>query len=401
MKRKHKAILLIFVLAAAISAGAGVSYAWFTATDSVTNRISAAADINVSLKEDFDPPEDWLPGTGVKKEISAVNTGNVDTFLKLRLKGVITISTKTTDSGIYRNADTSSAGVTYPAALDTTPGDYSTLSHDMVTNTVNTDYSRGYKTVTNIATDIHAIQADSQLICAAGVNLESPTADKNITHEITPDVLNYTPTAEGLYVFRRKKPDDTYTYGGYYYKGGVYYEISLIAQRARHVVGDDDMYWYEYEYQFYKNNEQQTPYNMRFSKVQSPDLHHNGQRFVRVSYEPENSDRQLSVRVYLAPDYDLLWQNLPEVHSGDTQAEFLYKKILRGGAGSSLLVTDMVLENENIVDFTSFNFKLQAELDSVQITKEADGSVSTAPAIQQWGYTATVNGDNLVWSKYN
>ncbi|GEM_PF-2147221 len=371
MKRKHKAILLTAVLAAAITAGAGASYAWFTATDSVTNRLSATSNLNVMLKEDFDPPEDWLPGTGVKKQISAINTGDVDAFLRLRLKGVITISTK--EAKTVSDLSTLSPDV------------YSTLKDDMVTNTVNTDYSRGYEKVTNIATDVHAIQADSEVVCKAGINCEAAEAG-----------IDFLPTdGNGLYVFRRKKEDDTYTYGGYYFKDNKYYEIALIADARENPLSNN------YEYQFYKNNEQQQLYNMRFSKVQSPDPYHNGQRFVRVSYEPEGIDRQLSVRVYLSPDYDLLWQNLPEVQSGSTQAEFLYKKILYPQTESGLLVTDMVLENENIVDFTSFNFKLQAELDSVQITRDQSGAVDPAPAIQRWGYTAAVNGDTLVWSKYN
>lgn len=369
MKRKYKAILLTAVLAVALTAGAGVSFAWFTASDSVTNRLSAISDLQVTVKEDFDPPEDWLPGTGVKKKVSAANTGNVDAFVKMRLKGVLMISTKT------------AADVSDLNTLD--PNVYSTLSSTMVTNTVNTDHSRGYNTVTNIATDIHAIQADSELICAANANCEPTAVD-----------IKYTPTENGLYVFRRKKTDDTYTYGGYYYKDGKYYEIALTEDIRRDWADNS------YEYKFYKRDEQQDAYTMKFSKVQSPDLYHNGQRFIRVSYEPENSDRQLSVRVYLAPDYDMNWQNLPEVQSGDTQAEFLYKKVLAAQNESDLLVTDMVFENDNIVDFTSFTFKLQAEADSVQITKDQDGNISCAPAAEQWGYKAAMSGDILTWSKY-
>ena len=64
----------------------GTTFAWFTSKDEVTNRLSAHADYNVSIVEDFTPPEDWTPGQTVNKPVSAVNTGNVDAFVQRRLQ---------------------------------------------------------------------------------------------------------------------------------------------------------------------------------------------------------------------------------------------------------------------------------------------------------------------------
>ena len=60
----------------------GTTFAWFTSKDEVTNRLSASADYNVSIVEDFTPPEDLVPGQTINKDVCAVNTGNVDALVR-------------------------------------------------------------------------------------------------------------------------------------------------------------------------------------------------------------------------------------------------------------------------------------------------------------------------------
>ncbi len=61
------------------------TFAWFTSKDEVTNRLTATADYGVSLVEDFTPPKDMTPGQEVNKDVSVVNTGSVDSFVRVSL----------------------------------------------------------------------------------------------------------------------------------------------------------------------------------------------------------------------------------------------------------------------------------------------------------------------------
>ena len=79
--------VLIAALCIAASVIAGSTFAWFTSQDEVTNRLSASAAYNVTIAEDFTPPEEWVPGQTIKKEVSAINTGNVDAFVRMWLTG--------------------------------------------------------------------------------------------------------------------------------------------------------------------------------------------------------------------------------------------------------------------------------------------------------------------------
>ena len=81
---REKRVLVASLLVAAVMIG-GSTFAWFTSKDEVTNRLSASADYNVSIAEDFTPPEEWVPGQTINKDVSAVNTGNVDAFVRLGL----------------------------------------------------------------------------------------------------------------------------------------------------------------------------------------------------------------------------------------------------------------------------------------------------------------------------
>lgn len=49
--------------------------------------MSAHADYNVSIAEDFTPPENWVPGQTIDKNVGVVNTGNTDAFVRAWLEG--------------------------------------------------------------------------------------------------------------------------------------------------------------------------------------------------------------------------------------------------------------------------------------------------------------------------
>ena len=51
--------------------------------------MSASSDYGVSIVESFAPPKNWLPGQTVNKDVYAVNTGNIDAYVKEDVAGVL------------------------------------------------------------------------------------------------------------------------------------------------------------------------------------------------------------------------------------------------------------------------------------------------------------------------
>ena len=90
-KRKQKKAVLICTLATAAVIVGGMTFAWFSSQDEVTNRLSARADYSVSISEDFTPPENWIPGQEIEKNVYVTNTGNVDAFARVWLEGEFNI----------------------------------------------------------------------------------------------------------------------------------------------------------------------------------------------------------------------------------------------------------------------------------------------------------------------
>lgn len=93
-KRKRKVLAVSCIFAALIVAGS--TFAWFTSKDEVTNRLSASAEYGVAIAENFAPPENWVPGQEINKDVSAVNTGNVDAFVRMYLDGNMRLLQKQT-----------------------------------------------------------------------------------------------------------------------------------------------------------------------------------------------------------------------------------------------------------------------------------------------------------------
>jgi len=106
-KRRRRVLGASCILAALI-VGAS-SFAWFTSKDEVTNRLTATADYGVTLVEDFKPPEDMTPGQKVNKDVSAVNTGSVDAFVRTSITNAMDMKRiNTTDL-----TTTAGSGTTY------------------------------------------------------------------------------------------------------------------------------------------------------------------------------------------------------------------------------------------------------------------------------------------------
>ncbi len=94
-KSSREKRVLIGSLCIAASVMAGSTFAWFSSKDEVTNRLSAKADYDVTIAEDFTPPENWIPGQKIDKNVGFVNTGNVDAFVRSYLQGEMRVLNET------------------------------------------------------------------------------------------------------------------------------------------------------------------------------------------------------------------------------------------------------------------------------------------------------------------
>lgn len=190
---KEKRILIASLcIAAAVMAGS--TFAWFSSKDEVTNRLTANADYGVSIVESFEPPTNWLPGQLINKDVYATNTGNIGAFVEEDISGVLTITTEKSQ------ADWSADCVVLTDEERYSMEAGSFLAYKPAGDTTN--------------------QLGNQVVIRQGDQSTPPTTD-------------FTPAAEGLYVFRRQIVVDnpsraeTFEYAGYYYTAGKYYKVNL------------------------------------------------------------------------------------------------------------------------------------------------------------------------------
>lgn len=176
---REKRVLIAALISAAVIVG-GSTFAWFTSSDEVTNRLTASADYGVAITETFTPPSDWLPGQKILKEVAAVNTGNIDAFVRLDLKHDI----KGTANG---------AGVAYEK------------------DNVDTAQLAG------------KLSQEERILLQAGGYLAYTDAAGVEAGEIN-NSKSYTPNVKGLYIFRRQITDG-FAYSGYYFDGTNYYGL--------------------------------------------------------------------------------------------------------------------------------------------------------------------------------
>ena len=197
--RERRALVGALCTAAVIVAGS--TFAWFTSSDEVTNRLTASADYGVSIVETFTPPANWVPGQKINKDVYATNTGNIAAFVKEDISGVLTYTYESlTDS---------------PDATNGVKLDETTLVDIDGATTMEGGAFLAWTNATGVelGAKVSARQAESD---NDGYKSEN----------------RWTPTAAGVYIFRRSI--DTlsgstvaYTYSGYYYDGTNYYKIAI------------------------------------------------------------------------------------------------------------------------------------------------------------------------------
>ena len=174
-KKRRRVLGASCILAALIIAGS--SFAWFTSSDEVTNRLSASADYGAKIVESFAPPKNWIPGQKVDKDVYTTNTGNVGAYVGMDISGALSIvKEETVDSA---TAIASTTGTT-------------TTTHTIT-------YNDGTSVVTLDLTDDYSTKVKGNQYCATGFN---GSGDPNGTaYTITSDVSKTTTTTTDSDIF--------------------------------------------------------------------------------------------------------------------------------------------------------------------------------------------------------
>jgi len=85
MNKKKPIILAAVILMAVVTAISASTFAWFTAQDSVVNRVETAklTDGDVTIMETFDPDDRLMPGVDINKDVGAINTGDSPALVRI------------------------------------------------------------------------------------------------------------------------------------------------------------------------------------------------------------------------------------------------------------------------------------------------------------------------------
>ena len=269
-QKSKKRKLLVATLALAALIVGGSTFAWFTSKDEVTNRLTASADYGVAIAEDFTPPENWIPGQEIEKNVSVVNTGNVDAFVRVWLEGefdlvkegdgitynatyaptTITNNDKLVNLGFVNVNDGSADHIIKPLSKDKTlnpanSGDPNNTSNSESYSEVQALQAGGYlayapsgaqyKYTTNQNKNIIVYKDSTNCVptdvpfgsvihvngTAAAPSNGTYIAPANTAGDINSDT--FLPMTTGLYLFRRNMDvnnavvDQNWEYSGYYY----------------------------------------------------------------------------------------------------------------------------------------------------------------------------------------
>lgn len=438
-KRKRRVLAVACIFAALIVAGS--TFAWFTSKDEVTNRLTATADYGVTIVEDFTPPEEWLPGTEIKKNVSAVNTGNVEAFVRTALLNDAVLNVK-------------GAGV----AIPTTAADASTATKttwvELRKTAADDNTSDGGNAVANSANEVTTLQAGGTLVYAAGT-VVTPSDNQNVQsgNGTSADYsTGYKPQKTGLYIFKRTVYEGdgsaTTKYSGYYYVTketngadesdenagkGTFYALetepgtAYIANIDSDAVQEDadgvvtlktdalkDIKIATTKNVTISNTDSTPAFTVKWMKDNATEAQSDKSdaTIIRLTYagdittgdNPTIDD--VIIDINLDDDWTDNWTfksaSNGKVDGTNDIGYFFYNKILAPGATTEKLVKSVTLNGDVTQEaFNTMTYDLTVVLDSIQITPdEAKSNDSVVVGVNDatWGATASYDGTDVTWS---
>ncbi|MBR1824582.1 MAG: BsaA family SipW-dependent biofilm matrix protein [Ruminococcus sp.] len=442
---KEKRVLIGALCVAAVMV-AGSTFAWFTSKDEVTNRLTATADYGVSIVEDFTPPEDWVPGQTINKDVSAVNTGNVEAFVRLGLLHDAKLTVKGTGVAIPANT---------AAANSATKTTWVELKKNANTET---NTPSGGNDVDDNANEVSLLQAGGTLVVAAG-NVVTPSDEWNERSgddSTLPDYSGagqYKPSKTGLYIFKRTVYEGTdgatTKYSGYYYiasgtdgaddatdkKGtGTYYGLETepgtvyIANIASDAIVEDangvvtlkttdalnNIKLATTKEVTIANNADSPAFTIAWMKdnTTAAAADKSDTTIIRLTYAGDITAGDnaaiddVVIDINLASGWASNWTykaaTSSKVNAKNDVGYFFYNKLLAPGKTTEKLVDSVTLNSAVTQEaYKDLVYDLTVVLDSIQVTPDeakTDTSYVVGVNSENWGATASKSGDTISWT---
>lgn len=396
-RKQRRSVLVASCVMAALIVGAS-TFAWFTSSDEVTNRLTASSNYGVSITEDFTPPEDWLPGQTVKKEVAAVNTGNVDAFVRMWLEGEMKLIKE----------DSAGKSVTDFATANITNVNDTTLSAVKLSKK---DEDGTYYRVLSVD-DRKALQTGELAYSPSYTN--GAGAVNKINSE------SFAPSEVGIYLFRRSYnlagdgsiDTTTIEYSGYYYDGTDCYALqtkddstvgggvdgkggNVYVKGMTGAYGSDASTGFAAKAAGVKlfsasgstlsNDRLSWKYTASPTAAASPFGTTNP--YFTVAQSGATGTLAVNIELQNVGTGSAQWTYSDG--EGNTNDTFYYNDDLEGGATASLLVKNVQLDDgASQNDYITFDFDLNVNLESVQVTKDSSGNETDQTVADGWATTA-------------
>lgn len=102
---KRKPLTLALALVLAIVTIVGATFAWFTANESVDNRLATKdALANVHLQETFVEPDDWKPGQTITKEVAVADVGSAPALVRISFEELLKVNYRSDTTSLFNKA---------------------------------------------------------------------------------------------------------------------------------------------------------------------------------------------------------------------------------------------------------------------------------------------------------
>ena len=375
--REKRVLIASVIVAATIVAGS--TFAWFTSKDEVTNRLTAKADYGVSITEDFTPPEDWTPGQEINKDVSAVNTGNIDAYMRMKLSYALK----------GKAVDPNGVAIATPVPANAVKID-----------TTKENWRETYQTGELVVLAGEAVTADGTKINVDGTAQAENDGKADAEFRdgaVLVNSKNYTPQTAGLYIFRRQIEDmasetPKYSFSGYYFDGTNYYKLNTVIDNEGNVTAD---------IVGLQGVTDSVPTDTQIKAVKLaatmnlPELTANNTtavlnaetKTIKLTYagaDGSTTKDDIVIDIKLADDYATNWSYLKDEanDSKNLNGWFYYNDIIKAGETSKMLVDSVKLDGAVTSGaYTELTFDLTAALTSVQVDKAEDGTYKKTTAV--------------------